>query len=102
MSNIWDAYWVERYHFFESAGYRLREHFHPDHVPPSNTVPYLKDPSILRHARVSLMDARRISNNILLMLKWTDTAKHPTEVEIGQLFSAEPPRDDPLTSPGSL
>ncbi|KAF8889897.1 kinase-like domain-containing protein [Infundibulicybe gibba] len=41
-----------------------------------------------------IMDATRISDGAIVMLKKVTTSQHPNEVEIGQLFSSEPHLSD--------
>ncbi|CAK5280693.1 unnamed protein product [Mycena citricolor] len=85
----WDWYWIERYHFFHSRGYRLRPRFHPDHVPTKVDLRVnWRDDSRARHLRAQIMDAVQISTGKAVMLKWTSRARHPYEVQIASLFSS--------------
>ncbi|KAF8214174.1 hypothetical protein K438DRAFT_1927335 [Mycena galopus ATCC 62051] len=88
-----EQYWYERRVFLEKAGYRLRPKFQPGFVAPACNP--LLDTNAASHARPCIMDAVRISDDKLVMLKQISKKAHPFEVEIGQLFSAQPRAADP-------
>ncbi|KAJ6447743.1 hypothetical protein C8R47DRAFT_1171746 [Mycena vitilis] len=94
----YEAYWFQARPFLELAGYRLRPRFYPDIVatPNGSSARALDvDTCSLTHARDTLMDARRISDDKWVMLKRVSNTIHPHEVDIATFFSSPPHSDHP-------
>ncbi|KAJ7255053.1 hypothetical protein B0H12DRAFT_1050260 [Mycena haematopus] len=89
-----EVYWFQHREFLENAGYRLRPKFHPDflkqHVSEQAFHEYTAT-----HLWHTIMDAQRISDGRLVMLKAISKQIHPYEVEIGRLLSSPPHAMDP-------
>ncbi|KAF7312487.1 Protein kinase domain-containing protein [Mycena indigotica] len=78
--------------FLEDAGYRLRPKFQPGYIPHPDSPSYEERAT---HIRPTIMDATRISDGRLVILKAVSTRVHPHEVEIARLFSSPPLSEDP-------
>ncbi|KAJ7761187.1 hypothetical protein DFH07DRAFT_883708 [Mycena maculata] len=88
-----ELYWLQRRDFLESAGYSLRPKFQPGFSPPAPSS--LGHEHEAMHLKMKIMDARRNSDDMQVMLKRISRKIHPSEVEIGRMFSSPPLSDDP-------
>ncbi|KAJ7141164.1 kinase-like domain-containing protein [Mycena epipterygia] len=81
----------------ETRGYKLRPRYFPDWVASwlgaSTHRNKCEDGQVARTTIV--MDATRLSDGTLVSLKQIKASKHPNEVEICALFTAEPLMSDP-------
>ncbi|KAJ7455661.1 hypothetical protein B0H11DRAFT_2161022 [Mycena galericulata] len=93
----YEEYWFQRRGFLENVGYRLRPKFHPDFA--ANELPGLSAHALREyeatHTHRTIMDARRVSDGIQVMLKSISTSIHPHEVEIAGLLSSPPHLNNP-------
>ncbi|KII92551.1 hypothetical protein PLICRDRAFT_103289 [Plicaturopsis crispa FD-325 SS-3] len=88
--------WSSRYHWLESCGYKLRDHFSPDWVPSRKTSGNLTDcEDGQKSPNATLVNATRVSNGASVSLKMVDKALHPHEAAITRFFSSEPQASDP-------
>ncbi|KAG8920047.1 hypothetical protein FRC01_000951 [Tulasnella sp. 417] len=88
--------WLARYEFLKERGYLLRPRYRPGWVPSWITDPSLRpifceDWFFLAH--VGLLDAQRISDGLVVMLKEIDAKS--TEGPITSLLSSQLLRSDP-------
>ncbi|CAL1706317.1 unnamed protein product [Somion occarium] len=88
-----EIYWRDHQVWLEAQGYMLRPRYRPNWVPswkgePNPDFFRIEDSQTLgaRH----LIDATRISDNQMVMLKRVSIHAHPFEVEITKYFSTEP------------
>ncbi|KAJ7923880.1 hypothetical protein B0H13DRAFT_1602192 [Mycena leptocephala] len=91
-----EVYWFQRREFLENAGYRLRPKFHPDFALK---VKHLSEQAFheytATHLWHTIMDAQRISDGRLVMLKAISKQIHPYEAEMGKLLSSPPHAGNP-------
>ncbi|KAL1937549.1 hypothetical protein VTO73DRAFT_13044 [Trametes versicolor] len=93
-----ETYWRDLFPFLESHGYTLRPRYHPDWKPiwpppPDITIAHTEDWIGLPLYRSRMIDATRISDGKLVMLKAITATS--TELNICRYFSSEPLRDNP-------
>ncbi|KAJ7475632.1 hypothetical protein B0H11DRAFT_1727396 [Mycena galericulata] len=93
----YEEYWFQCRGFLENVGYRLRPKFHPDFA--ANELPGLSAHALREyeatHTHRTIMDARRVSDGIQVMLKSISTSIHPHEVEIAGLLLSPPHLNNP-------
>ncbi|KAJ3527136.1 hypothetical protein NM688_g8170 [Phlebia brevispora] len=87
-----EIWWRDRQQWLEERGYMLRPRYRPNWKPSwegKDVSPYRFEDAIstLYH---NLMDATRISDGKVVMLKKINDATHPYELQINRLFSTEP------------
>ncbi|EIW62129.1 uncharacterized protein TRAVEDRAFT_70311 [Trametes versicolor FP-101664 SS1] len=93
-----ETYWRDLFPFLEAHGYTLRPRYHPDWKPvwppsPDITVAQTEDWMGLPLYRSRMIDATRISDGKLVMLKAVQETS--TELDICRYFSSGSLRDDP-------
>ncbi|KAJ3481948.1 hypothetical protein NLI96_g7320 [Meripilus lineatus] len=82
-----EEFWRDHQVWLAEKGYMLRPRFRPDWKPSWQPGDL---PSRYEDGSIHLLDATRLSDNSLVMLKHIDRNVHPHELEIGQYFSQEP------------
>ncbi|TFK83401.1 hypothetical protein K466DRAFT_498538 [Polyporus arcularius HHB13444] len=84
-----EFFWRDHYTFLEEKGYRLRPRYSPDWEP--SWIKLKKDPSECEDGycqlRLTVMQATRISDSRIVVLKQIWEENTPTEVEITRFFS---------------
>ncbi|CAL1706289.1 unnamed protein product [Somion occarium] len=89
-----EVYWRDRQVWLEAQGYMLRPRYHPNWVPSwkdkSNPDLFRIEDSRTLGKGDRVIDATRISDGQMVMLKRISTQAHPFEVEITKYFSTEP------------
>ncbi|KAI0081935.1 hypothetical protein K474DRAFT_1586596 [Panus rudis PR-1116 ss-1] len=89
-----EFFWREHQKWLEQQGYMLRSRYHPDWVPSWEKQGSKESPFAFEDGQKSwnanLLDAVRMADNEVVMLKKISVERHPHEVEIGRYFSAEP------------
>ncbi|KAI0352731.1 hypothetical protein OH77DRAFT_1513089 [Trametes cingulata] len=93
-----EVFWRDRQPFFMSHGYTLRPRYRPGWEPSWKLNPELKvfnaeDHLSMHMMRPHLMDARRISDNKLVLLK--QVRRDSRELQITPYLSSHPLRRDP-------
>ncbi|KAI0358593.1 hypothetical protein OH77DRAFT_1449137 [Trametes cingulata] len=92
-----ERFWRDHQKWLEERGYLLRPRYRPDWVPSWKGTK--RDPEDCEDGLTSwytqIMDAKRLSDGAIVILKRVVKTKHPYEAEISQLFSAEALRADP-------
>ncbi|OCH90192.1 hypothetical protein OBBRIDRAFT_826066 [Obba rivulosa] len=92
-----EIWWRDHQPWFKECGYLLRPRYAPDWVPSwegTNKYPMdCEDNVPALGGRV--LDATRVSDGALVLLKKTLVSDHPHEIEIGTFFSSEPLASDP-------
>ncbi|KAI0722006.1 hypothetical protein C8T65DRAFT_629974 [Cerioporus squamosus] len=93
-----ESYWVGKQEFFVSQGYTLRPRYRPGWVPswrsdPSISVVDADDRHSVPPAQAHLMDATRLSDGQLVMIK--KVVRDSEEVRITTYLSSEALREDP-------
>ncbi|RDX53006.1 hypothetical protein OH76DRAFT_62200 [Lentinus brumalis] len=94
----YETYWVGKQELFVSKGYTLRPRYRPGWVPSwrqdsSISVINADDRHSVPPGRHHLMDARRLSDGKLVMIK--KVVRDSQEVRIATYFSSDALRDDP-------
>ncbi|KAI1795569.1 kinase-like domain-containing protein [Ganoderma leucocontextum] len=93
-----EYFWRDHQPWLQGQGYMLRPRYHPDWKPSwagtKKDHDYWEDGQIPN--RLGIMDAIRISDGRVVVLKKVNKHNHPYEAEIGKLFSTEPLASDPL------
>ncbi|EKM54751.1 uncharacterized protein PHACADRAFT_96349 [Phanerochaete carnosa HHB-10118-sp] len=87
-----EFFWRDHQPWLESKGYMLRPRYRPDWVPSWQGTKYFswnREDGILQ-PRINLLDATRISDGKIVMLKRVFVQENPREVEITTKFSSEP------------
>ncbi|KAL1937550.1 hypothetical protein VTO73DRAFT_13045 [Trametes versicolor] len=92
-----EVYWRDRQRFLESQGYMLRPRYRPDWTPswrgkPPDAVLDAEDAFALK-LRISVMDATRISDGLLVYVKRTPTDSQ--ELQILSYLNSNEVRQDP-------
>ncbi|KAI1795560.1 kinase-like domain-containing protein [Ganoderma leucocontextum] len=91
-----EYFWRDHQSWLQEQGYMLRPRYHPDWK--ASWAGTKKDDEDFEDGlvpmRLVIMDAIRISDGRVVVLKKVNKAVHPYEVEIGKLFSAEPLASD--------
>jgi len=92
-----EHYWRDRQPWLQEHGYLLRARYRPDWKPSwegtNKNYFQCEDGRALMHP--DILDATRISDGSMIMLKRTSKALHPHEADIGQFFSTQPLSSDP-------
>ncbi|KAI0358587.1 hypothetical protein OH77DRAFT_1474343 [Trametes cingulata] len=92
-----EHYWRDHYEWLRDAGYALRPRYKPGWTPSwevTRKSPLLSEDS-QTHTLSQVVDAVRLSNGDMVMLKKVQKSVHPYEVAIGQYFSSGPISSDP-------
>ncbi|OSD07005.1 kinase-like protein [Trametes coccinea BRFM310] len=92
-----ERFWRDHWQWFNDRGYVLRRRYHPDWVPSwkdTNRDPEQFEDG-LEWFRSHLMDAKRLSDGVVVVMKLIKKSVHPYEAEISQMFSTEPLASDP-------
>lgn len=101
-SVIWEVekWWVGHQPWLESRGYMLRPRYRPGWTPSWHSSK--GDPTVKWNAEDSrplsyafLLDAKRTSDGITVMLKRVDKLRNPTEVDMTTMLSSPPYSSDP-------
>ncbi|KAH9839162.1 uncharacterized protein C8Q71DRAFT_748236 [Rhodofomes roseus] len=91
-----ECIWRDRQPWLEERGYTLRPRYRPDWIPSWKGTDIwslmCEDGQILIHHNV--LDATRISDGTVVMLKSIDSSIHPHEVEIAKTLCSEPLKSD--------
>ncbi|KAJ8463059.1 hypothetical protein ONZ45_g17716 [Pleurotus djamor] len=84
-----ELFWRENFDWLTENGYRLRSRYHPDWKPAWKVTnkPFYECSDGLQSHYPTIVDAERISDGELLLLKRVDKRVHPYEAEIGRFFS---------------
>ncbi|KAH9920118.1 uncharacterized protein B0H18DRAFT_1193589 [Fomitopsis serialis] len=92
-----EYHWRDRQAWLREQGYMLRPRYRPDWKPSwLGTAKYHRDcEDGLITLWPTVLDARRLSDGLPVMLKAIDTVIHPFEVEIGRYLSSEQLLHDP-------
>ncbi|EGN93995.1 hypothetical protein SERLA73DRAFT_115488 [Serpula lacrymans var. lacrymans S7.3] len=92
-----ELWWCKHYQWLKDAGYLLRPRYSPEWVPSwQGTKKVWMECEDSRGPRVQhILDATRTFDGVFVTLKLMNKSRHPYEIEIGQLFSAEPLASDP-------
>ncbi|KAI1795576.1 hypothetical protein LXA43DRAFT_1090740 [Ganoderma leucocontextum] len=92
-----EYFWRAHQPWLQEQGYMLRPRYHPDWKPSwTGTKKYYEDfEDGLILGRLEVMDATRISDGRVVVLKKVNKYIHPYEAEIGKHFSTEPLASDP-------
>ncbi|KAM5533174.1 hypothetical protein V8D89_013130 [Ganoderma adspersum] len=92
-----EYFWRDHQPWLLEQGYMLRRRYRPDWKRSwEGTKKYYEDfEDGLIPMRFEVMDATRISDGRVVVLKKVNKDTHPYEAEIGQLFSTEPLASDP-------
>ncbi|KAI0930004.1 hypothetical protein AcW1_008785 [Taiwanofungus camphoratus] len=87
-----EYFWRDHQKWLEHNGYMLRPRYKPDWIPSwTGTHTNCRRCEDGQAIMVShLLDATRISDGEMVVLKRISTLAHPYEVQISQLFSSEP------------
>ncbi|KAG8957998.1 hypothetical protein FRC03_009554 [Tulasnella sp. 419] len=87
--------WAQRHDFLLQHGYQLRPRYRPGWKPSWTTpAPVLKnEDAILQRSRGDIMDAKRLSDDSVVMMK--PTPKNSSELLITSLLSSGTLRDEP-------
>ncbi|KAH9913054.1 uncharacterized protein B0H18DRAFT_1097494 [Fomitopsis serialis] len=96
-----EYYWRDRQRWLKECGYLLRPRYNPDWKPSwvgTDKDWYTCEDSLIPLGRGHVLDATRISDGELVVLKKISHEAHPTEAEIGQLLSSEPLASDPANN----
>ncbi|TBU31692.1 kinase-like domain-containing protein [Dichomitus squalens] len=91
-----EIYWRDHHDWLQQRGYMLRPRYKPDWKPSwtgTNKSPFLCDDG-QDAIRPVVMDATRVSDNRMVLLKRVDKSVHPYEVEMGTL---QDPTDQNIT-----
>ncbi|KAJ3551154.1 hypothetical protein NM688_g4882 [Phlebia brevispora] len=87
-----EEWWRDHQKWLESKGYMLRSRYHPDWVPSWKAKGI--EPDLCEDANGTLydhlLDATRIVDGKMVMLKRITDATHPHELELTRYFSTEP------------
>ncbi|KAI9067303.1 kinase-like protein [Trametes sanguinea] len=89
--------WRDHQKWLKDQGYMLRRRYRTDWVPSwkgTKRRPYECEDG-LSYIRRHIMDARRISDGTIVVLKRIRKSIHPHEAEISRMFSEEPLASDP-------
>ncbi|RDX54876.1 hypothetical protein OH76DRAFT_846539 [Lentinus brumalis] len=92
-----EFFWRDHYKFLEENGYRLRPRYSPDWEPSwrgTNRDRFLCEDG-LPPIRVTTMQATRLSDGRIVVLKQIWTERTPTEQTITRVFWDEPNASDP-------
>jgi len=89
--------WRNRSKWLEEKGYMLRPRYRPDWKPSweGTTKIWYECEDGLAILNSDLIDAVRISDQKMVMLKQVSLSLHPYETEIAQFFSSQPLASDP-------
>ncbi|KAI0363375.1 hypothetical protein BV20DRAFT_958445 [Pilatotrama ljubarskyi] len=92
-----ERFWRDHQKWLEERGYLLRPRYRPDWVPSWEGTN--RDPEECEDGLTSfytqVMDAMRLSDGGIVILKRVAQSEHPYEAEISELFSTEPLKADP-------
>ncbi|KAH9914996.1 hypothetical protein B0H21DRAFT_828220 [Amylocystis lapponica] len=87
-----EYFWRDHQPWLEACGYMLRPRYNPSWTPSwkgtKKSYYQCEDGQVMD--RGHLLDAARVSDGKVVMLKRILKSEHPHEVEISQLFSSEP------------
>ncbi|KAG7451829.1 uncharacterized protein BT62DRAFT_940783 [Guyanagaster necrorhizus] len=90
--------WVHHHSFLLESGFQLRPKFHPDWKPTwKSEREMIFSEEILGHGVLNpdIIDATRIQDGKLVVLKRIVKTEFPFEVELGTFFSSSPLSDNP-------
>lgn len=92
-----EEFWHNHQKWLEEQGYMLRSRYKPDWTPSwkGTNKKYWQCEDGQSILVPHLLDATRISDGQMVVLKRILTTQHPYEVEISRLFSEEPLASDP-------
>ncbi|KAI9067304.1 hypothetical protein FKP32DRAFT_1755210 [Trametes sanguinea] len=92
-----EKFWRDHQQWLLNQGYALRPRYWTDWIPSWRGTK--RDPDEcedgLRWMRRQIMDAQRTSDGTIVILKLIEKSLHPYEIDIAQMFSAEPLASDP-------
>ncbi|KAI0368266.1 hypothetical protein BV20DRAFT_1022672 [Pilatotrama ljubarskyi] len=92
-----EIFWRDHQKWLEERGYMLRPRYRPGWVPSWKDTKrdYRECEDGLTSFYTHILDAKRLSDGAIVILKRVNKAKHPHEAEISQLFSRQPLASDP-------
>ncbi|EMD36447.1 hypothetical protein CERSUDRAFT_115467 [Gelatoporia subvermispora B] len=92
-----EVWWRDHQSWLKEHGYLLRPRYAPDWVPSwKGTDKYPMDcEDNVASLGGRVLDATRVSDGTMVLLKKTSVSDHPHEIEIGKYFSSEPLASDP-------
>ncbi|KAH9920121.1 uncharacterized protein B0H18DRAFT_881238 [Fomitopsis serialis] len=92
-----EHFWRDRQVWLEEHGYMLRPRYKPDWQPSwlGTSKSLLSCEDGLAIITGGVLDATRISDGAMVMLKKVDTDIHPYEVDLGHFLSSETMTSDP-------
>ncbi|KAI0786628.1 hypothetical protein C8Q75DRAFT_808159 [Abortiporus biennis] len=93
---ITEKFWRDLQPYLATKGYMLRPRYMPNWTPSWKDGDFVLDfEDSTVNLRSPIMDATRISDGELVILKRVFPSDHPQEVEMTQYFSTEPARSHP-------
>ncbi|KAK7448867.1 hypothetical protein VKT23_013597 [Stygiomarasmius scandens] len=93
-----ERYWRDHKTWLEERGYLLRPRYHPGWTPSwknTSKIPDDCEDGQTAKEEQHLMDARRISDGAIVMLKRISIKNNPRELAMARLLHSEPYRSDP-------
>ncbi|EMD33666.1 hypothetical protein CERSUDRAFT_56679 [Gelatoporia subvermispora B] len=92
-----EQYWKQRQPWLKERGYNLRPRYRPDWKPSweGTNKFWFECEDGRTPIWSSILDATRISDGKVVMLKKISKQLHPYEIPIGEFFSSEPVASDP-------
>ncbi|KAH8107735.1 kinase-like domain-containing protein [Cristinia sonorae] len=92
-----EIFWRDHQQWLQERGYMLRPRYMPNWVPPwkgtNRAGVEFEDGQVSMFTQV--MDATRLSDGEMVLLKRVERSVHPHEIEITKMFSEEPLRSHP-------
>ncbi|KAI0745242.1 kinase-like domain-containing protein [Earliella scabrosa] len=99
-----EVFWRDRYDWLLSVGYRLRPRYSPDWTPSwkKNNKSRLDCEDGVRPQTTKVMDAVRVNDDTIVMIKRISKSQHPLESEIGLHLSSPELSSDPRNHCGRI
>ncbi|KAJ6507318.1 hypothetical protein C8R47DRAFT_90476 [Mycena vitilis] len=91
-----EYFWRDHQRWLETCGYKLRSRYSPDWVPSwrGTSKYYLDCEDGQRTLTAIVMDATRMSDGAIVVLKQVKVSQHPEELKIWSMLTAEPLASD--------
>ncbi|KAJ7680947.1 kinase-like domain-containing protein [Mycena polygramma] len=91
-----EYFWRDHQRWLETCGYKLRPRYSPDWVPSweGTSKHYLDCEDGLRTETPVVMDATRVSDSTLVVLKQIKVSQHPDELKLWSMLTTEPLASD--------
>ncbi|PCH36056.1 hypothetical protein WOLCODRAFT_140201 [Wolfiporia cocos MD-104 SS10] len=92
-----EYFWRDHYEWLAGRGYLLRSRYKPDWIPSwkDSSAPYWRCDDGHGAMVPHLLDATRIADGSMVVLKKILKSEHPYEIDINEFFSTEPLKSDP-------